>query len=197
MRRVQFGDPATILEHKQNGTCLGCAQLVVSRWAGTKKYVCNKAVQKASLDVYEMKRCRKYTEGVFMTREQSEQIEELLSIWYRWQIRQSHAEQLAHFYRPTDHTCREYETPQTEQDEAEAADLWVENQTGEQMQLCIDVLPIDHRAAISTSMRNKESGRAVWSSARAGEQHATYQAAKDRLFPMIVARNLICAAVSA
>ncbi|WP_087645722.1 hypothetical protein [Caballeronia choica] len=57
-----------------------------------------------------------------------------------WEIRQSHAEQLAHFCRPTGHTGREYETPETEEDEVEAAERRVENQTGEQVQLCVDQL---------------------------------------------------------
>jgi hypothetical protein len=128
-----------------------------------------------------------------MTQDQSEQIEELLSVWYRWQIRQSHAETLAHFYRPTDHTCREYETPQTDADDDEAAGLWVENQTGEQVQLCIDQLSFDQRAAISNSLRNKEVGYSVWRNRGhdTAEWHYTYQEAKERLLPMLCARQLV------
>ncbi|KWO62573.1 hypothetical protein [Burkholderia territorii] len=126
-----------------------------------------------------------------MTPDQSQQIEELLLMWYRWQIRQSHAEQLAHYYRPEDRTCRGYETPMNDAELDEQADQWVEDQRAEQVQLCVDVLPPEQRAAISTSMRNKECGYQVWSSGRAGERHATYQAAKERLFPMLVSKHLI------
>lgn len=191
MRRGDFRDPAIVLEERQAGTCLGCAQLVRSRWGGTTKFICNKAVQKAALSVYDMRRCRKYEEGVFMTREQSERIEELLSVWYQWQIRQSHRETLSHFYRPEDRTCRGYETPANAEEDSEAAYQWADDQQSEQVQLCVDALTPEQRAAISTSMRNKECGWGVWSSGRAGDQHEIYQAAKERLFPMLVARHLI------
>ncbi|AXK61524.1 hypothetical protein [Burkholderia sp. IDO3] len=126
-----------------------------------------------------------------MTPDQSQQIEELLLTWYRWQIRQSHAEQLAHYYRPEDRTCRGYESPMTDEELGEQADQWVEDQQAEQVQLCVDTLPSDQRAAISVSMRNKECGRDVWSSRRVGQQHATYQAAKEALLPMLTARHLV------
>lgn len=126
-----------------------------------------------------------------MTPDQSQQIEELLLTWYRWQIRQSHAEQLAHFYRPEDHTCRGYETPMNEVELDEQAEQWAEDQQAEQAQLCIDLLPVEQRAAISVSMRNKECGCGVWSSARAGDQHASYQAGKAALLPMFIQRGLV------
>lgn len=126
-----------------------------------------------------------------MTPDQSQQIEELLLTWYRWQIRQSHAEQLAHFYRPEDRTCRGYETPMNDDELAEQADEWVENQMSEQVQLCVDQLTIEQRAAVSVSMRNKECGASVWSNGRAGAQHATYQAAKAALLPMFISKFLI------
>lgn len=60
MRRFEYMDPRIVLERRQEQTCLGCSQLIRSRWGGTTKYLCNKAVQKASTDAYEMKRCKKY-----------------------------------------------------------------------------------------------------------------------------------------
>ncbi|WP_180730376.1 hypothetical protein [Paraburkholderia sp. PGU19] len=180
-----------MLEEKQNRTCLGCNQLERCRWSGTTKYVCSIGMQKASTDVYEMPRCKKYSDGESMTLDQSEQIEELLLTWYRWQIRQSHAETLSHFYRPEDRTCRGYVTPSNLDEDDEAAYQWADDRQSEQVQLCVDMLPAEQRAAISTSMRNKESGRTVWSSGRAGDQHSTYQAAKERLLSMFVSRHLI------
>ncbi|MDN7763000.1 MULTISPECIES: hypothetical protein [Burkholderia cepacia complex] len=126
-----------------------------------------------------------------MTPDQSQQIEELLLTWYRWQIRQSHAEQLAHFYRPEDRTCREYETPMNEVELDERAEQWAEDQQAEQVQLCIDLLPVMQRAAISVSMRNKECGGSVWSSARVALQHVSYQAGKAALLPMFIQRGLV------
>jgi hypothetical protein len=154
-------------------------------------------MQKASTDVYEMPRCKKYSDGESMTRDQSEQIEELLLNWYRWQICQSNAELLAHYYRPEDRTCRGYETPAGDDELTEEAYDWVDDQLAAQVDTVMDdlsnrgTLTGEMRAAISTSMRNKESGYSVWSSGRAGDQHTTYQAAKERLLPMLLSRQLI------
>jgi hypothetical protein len=129
-----------------------------------------------------------------LTADQDTEIEHLLLENYRWQIRQSHAETLKHFYRPEDHTCRGYTTPATVLDDDEDSDdvyRWADNRQAEEVQLCIDSLPLEQRAAISTSMRNKESGRSVGSGARAGEQHANYQAAKRRLLVFLSTRGLI------
>lgn len=125
-----------------------------------------------------------------MTREQSDQIEQLLRDWYRWQIRQSHAETLAHFYRPTDMTCRGYVTPSCDEDEDNVYQ-WADDAQSEQVQLCVDELTVEQRAAVSTSMRNKECGATVWSSIRAGAWHTTYQDAKEALLPMLLFRHLL------
>ncbi|WP_321865706.1 hypothetical protein [Paraburkholderia tropica] len=197
MRRGDFRDPAIVLEEKQNRTCLGCAQLERNRFAGVTKFVCLLGVQKAALDVYEMRRCKKYVDRMNMTPEQSQEIEEILLTWYRWQIRQSHAETLAHFYRPADRTCRGYVTPASTEEDDEDAYQWADDRQSEQVQLCVDRLAPEQRAAISVSMRNKECGRDVWSSTRAGAQHVVYQAAKECLLPLLTARHLIRAVATA
>lgn len=190
-------DPAIVLEEKQNETCLGCEQLQCSRWSGTRKYVCSSGVQKASTDIYEMRRCKKYSDGVNMTLEQSQQIEELLLNWYRWQICQSNAELLAHYYRPEDRTCRGYETRVDQDELTEEAYDWVDDQLAAQIDTVMDdlshhgTLTAEMRAAISTSMRNKESGHKVWSSPRVLGQHHVYQSAKLALPPMLLSRHLI------
>lgn len=190
-------DPAIVLEEKQNATCLGCEQLECSRWSGARKYVCSIGVQKASTDIYEMKRCKKYSDGTNMTQDQSQQIEELLLNWYRWQRCQSHAELLAHYYRPEDRTCRNYETPTSSDDLADEAYDWVDDQLAAQVDTVMDdlsnrrLLTAEMRAAISATMRNKECGHAVWGSARAGDRHATYQAAKECMLPLLLARRLV------
>jgi hypothetical protein len=190
-------DPAIVLEEKQSKTCLGCEQLECSRWSGTRKYVCSIGVQKASTDIYGMPRCKKYSDRMTMTLDQSKQIEELLLNWYRWQICQSHAELLALYYRPEDHTCRGYDTPAGADELSEEAYDWVDDQLAAQVDTVMEdlthrgTLTAEMRAAISTSMRNKESRHAVWSSTRAGDQHASYQAAKECMLPMLLARRLV------
>jgi len=126
-----------------------------------------------------------------MTENESERVEEVLREWYRWQIRQSHADLLSHFYRPEDRRCRGYVTPTTETEDDEEAYQGADDMQSEQVQLCVDQLPAEQRAAISVSMRNKECGSQVWSSARAGAAHETYQAAKEALLPMFFRRGVL------
>ncbi|MCA8026497.1 hypothetical protein [Burkholderia cepacia] len=136
-----------------------------------------------------------------MTPDQSQQIEELLLTWYRWQIRQSHAIRMAHYYRTEDRTCRGYVTPTTDAEDDEDAYQWADDRQSEQVQLCIDQLTVQQRAAISVSMQskengdcrdlNKECGAEVWSNGRLGHRHIVYQASKDTLLPMFIARHLL------
>jgi hypothetical protein len=126
-----------------------------------------------------------------MTQDQSDAVELLLRIWFEWQCRQSIAMHAKMYYRPTDMTCRSYETPQSAQDDDEDAYQWADDRQSEQVQLCVDELPAEQRAAISTSMRIKESGAQVWRSGRVADQHAVYQLAKENLFPLLRARHLI------
>ncbi|AOK33948.1 hypothetical protein [Burkholderia cenocepacia] len=143
-----------------------------------------------------------------MTPDQSQQIEELLLTWYRWQIRQSHAAILSHSYRPEDRTCRGYVTPTTDEEDDEEAYQWADDRQSEQVQLCIDQLTVQQRAAISKSMQfkefggdcrelNKECGADVWSNGRLGHRHVIYQAAKEVLLPMFMGRHLIKVAEAA
>ncbi|MBK3841734.1 hypothetical protein [Paraburkholderia aspalathi] len=186
-----------MLEEKQNATCLGCEQLERSRWSGTTKYVCSIGGQKASTDIYEMQRCKKYSDGVNMTLEQSQQIEELLLNWYRWQIAASDAELMALYYKPVDRTCREAEIPTDDEELIEQSYQWVDDQQAAQMDTLMDdlshrgTLTGEMRAAISTSMRNKQNGHKVWSSARVLGQHHVYQEAKQAMLPMLILRNLV------
>lgn len=126
-----------------------------------------------------------------MTLDESDQIEHLLRTWFEWQCRQSIAMHAKMFYRPFDATCRQSVTQRTCDEDDEAAYTWADDQQSEQVQLCVDELSIEQRAAISTSMRNKASDASVWRSVRVGDQHAVYQDAKAALFPMLVARHLI------
>lgn len=126
-----------------------------------------------------------------MTQDQSDEVELLLRTWFEWQCRQSVAMHAKMYYRAEDMTCRQYETPQSSSDDDEEAYQWADDRQSEQVQLCVDELTIEQRAALSTSLRNKASGVTVWKSARVGDQHAVYQSAKERLFPLLRARHLI------
>ncbi|WP_186114019.1 hypothetical protein [Burkholderia gladioli] len=126
-----------------------------------------------------------------MNENESAQIESVLRVWYRWQIRQSHAVLLSHFYRPEDRTCRGYVTPTSELEDDEEAYRGADDMQSEQVQLCVDQLPGEQRAAISVSMRNKECGAQVWSSARVRAAHEAYQAAKEALLPSLVRRGIV------
>lgn len=127
-----------------------------------------------------------------MTLDESQQTEELLLAWHRWQDT----------YRPAlkmpgcAPACREYRTGiqwLTPKDRAELADQKIQKANSEQVDVCVDTLTWQHRAAIQTSMRNKRVGHDVFSNPRLTpeELHALYQSAKALLFPMFLSRGLI------
>lgn len=128
-----------------------------------------------------------------MTQDQSEQVEELLLAWHRWQDS----------YRPSlgaprcSPTCREYQIPtksQTDQERSEAADAKIFKRNGETVDACVDALPTwQHRAALQTSLTNKRAGYSVFSNPRltAEESHQYYQESKELLLPKFMARGLV------
>jgi hypothetical protein len=131
--------------------------------------------------------------GFAMTQDQSEQVEELLLAWHRWQ--DSYRPQLgAPRCSPT---CREYEIPaksQTDQERSEAVDAKIFKRNGETVDACVDALPRwEHRAAIQTSMTNKRAGYSVFKNPRLTpeQSHEFYQEAKSLLLPKFVTRGLI------
>ncbi|MGI4812121.1 MAG: hypothetical protein ACRYG5_09820 [Janthinobacterium lividum] len=127
-----------------------------------------------------------------MTSNESAEVEDLLLEWYRWQERQSVAEVLAHWYDAADGTCREHEAEYPDSDgDSDRSEAWILASKGEQVQLCVDELPVTQRAALQVTLRNKSLGVAVWSNGRAGDAHANYQAAKCALLPMLRAKRLI------
>lgn len=63
MRRGDYLDPAIVLERRQEASCAGCAYLERDLTPGFRKFTCSEGVQKASQDVLEMPKCRKFTEG--------------------------------------------------------------------------------------------------------------------------------------
>ncbi|MBN3757203.1 hypothetical protein G3N95_29975 [Paraburkholderia sp. Tr-20389] len=126
-----------------------------------------------------------------MTQDQSDEVEHLLRDWFEWQCRQSIAMHAKMYYRPADSMGRQSITNRTCEEDDEAAYEWADSLQSEQVQLCVDDLTIEQRAAISTTMRNKASDAMVWRSVRAGSAHETYQQAKEDLLPMLKRRGLI------
>ncbi|CAB3784417.1 hypothetical protein [Pararobbsia alpina] len=127
-----------------------------------------------------------------MTLDESEQVETLLIEWHRWQSS----------YFPAlgagrcDPTCREYRSGNQwldAKERAEIADAKIWKANSEIVEVCVDTLTWQHRAAIQVSMKNKRVGVSVWGNARlsAEESHRLYQEAKDLLFPMLFSRGLI------
>jgi hypothetical protein len=128
-----------------------------------------------------------------MTEDESNQIEDLLLAWHRWQDS----------YQPAlgaprcSPTCREYEIPAknlTDQERSEQVDAKIFKRNGETVDACVDALPRwEHRASIQMSMSNKRAGYSVFSNARlsAEESHAYYQESKELLLPKFVTRGLI------
>ncbi|WP_438391096.1 hypothetical protein [Caballeronia sp. DA-9] len=185
-------DPSIVLERKQEATCLGCGDLIRSRWGGVTKYLCNKAIQKASTEWIEMRRCKKYHLGAPMTRDESEQIEILLTDWYQWQAG----------YFPAlgggrvDPSCRNFAESDRHsdiEDRTDAAERRLKKKQAEQVDLCVDALIWQQRASIQTHMKNKLAGVEVWSNPRITfeEMHELYQDAKQALLPALRRRGMI------
>lgn len=127
-----------------------------------------------------------------MTQDDSLLVEELLLAWHRWQDS----------YKPAlglprcDPTCRDCEIPSTNQtsaERAEAVDAKIWKRNSEAVDVCVDALSWQQRAAIQTSMRNKHAGFEVFKNPRfaPAEIHYLYQSAKEDLYPRFVVRGLI------
>ncbi|NOV28023.1 hypothetical protein E5S69_31550 [Cupriavidus necator] len=134
-----------------------------------------------------------------MTQDESAQIEDLLLTWYAWQQRESFREVRGMWYPAQDQTCKQYRSGDAwaaENDQYEADETKLEDLQSEIIQLCIDSLTVEQRAAIQISMCNK-TGPAVWRSNRVEDQHREYQAAKLALLPALRSRGMIKAELAA
>lgn len=130
--------------------------------------------------------------GFAMTQDESEQVEELLIQWHRWQDS----------YQPAlgaprcSPTCREYEIPTaslSDKERAEITDAKIWKRNSESVDVCVDTLAWQERAALQTNLRNKRAGYEVFKNPRfaPAEIHYLYQSAKDKLLPQFVTRGLI------
>ena len=126
-----------------------------------------------------------------MTLDESLQIEEILSAWYEWQSGYSvnlGAGRVAPACRNFDESDR-YATIEERTQEAERRS---QRKQAELVDLCVDTLIWQQRAAIHTHMKNKLSRAYVWSNPRVGleEMHQFYQDAKEELLPLLRWRGL-------
>ncbi|WP_321849705.1 hypothetical protein [Burkholderia diffusa] len=134
-----------------------------------------------------------------MTIDESNQIEELLREWYDWQA--GYAPSLG--YGRVDPSCRgfsESERVLTAEERSEEADRKAAKKRAEQVDVCVDALTWQERAAIQRHMAkwiegmNRECGARVWSDPRISDlstAHANYQRAKEALYPRVKARGLL------
>ena len=123
-----------------------------------------------------------------MTRDESDQIEELLMVWYHWS--KSHREQLGY-----PRVSPGFVHAQTHEvyDDNDDRDAKLARYTAEQVEACLNTLDVLLRAAVGIHAANKAAGASVFRSPRLTreEQHGMYQAAKESLLPMFVRRNLV------
>ncbi|CAB3750881.1 hypothetical protein GQ57_16010 [Burkholderia sp. MSh2] len=134
-----------------------------------------------------------------MTIDESNQIEELLGEWYAWQA--GYAPSLG--YGRVDPSCRgfsEDERTITADERSETAERKVVKRRAEQIEICIDELAFEHRAAIQSHFKgkqvnslNRECHASVWRNPRIAfsQIHCVYQDAKRTLLPVFLRRGLM------
>lgn len=169
-RRWERQDPARVLEQKQAG------QARRQAWVNWKEI---------RIDPFG---AVWFGKEQVMTREESDEVESLVMGWYRWTAG----------YRPNLGAGRVsiYARGVSEGGayiSADEVDEKLEASRGEQVEVCIDALRWQLRAAIGVHAANKTAGAQVFNNPRltAEQQHAAYQEAKALLLPALRKRGLI------
>jgi hypothetical protein len=123
-----------------------------------------------------------------MNNDTSDMIEGLLTDWYHWARA---GREFLNFRRdsPMFRGCIPDSPP-----DAEDVDLLIAAKTSEQVDLCMNELPIMHRAAVGVHIANAAAGAEVFRNPRLTreQQHALYQEAKVRLLPLLEERQKYC-----
>ncbi len=123
-----------------------------------------------------------------MTKDESEQLEELLMTWYHWA--KAHREHLGHSrVAPGFQGVSDLDAYGDDDD----TDAKLNRYVAEQVDVCLSTLPVELRAAVGISLRNKDVPNQVFRNPRCSpeEQHLRYQQAKDALLPMLRKRDMI------
>lgn len=162
--RWMYGDPELILERKQE--------------------------RRARLKKGRQQEARAALEALFsgggMTQDESEQIEDLLQVWYDYE-----ASYMPALGAPRiSPSCRGY-NPGGVHETADDRDSKLNRITAEAVSSCIDELHYLQRAAIGVHFRNKYAGVSVHKNPRIEEQHQAYQDAKISLLPKLNRKGLI------
>lgn len=168
--RWERNDPARVLERKQEGQ-------------GRRQYWVN--WKEIRIDPFG---AVWFGKEQVMTREESEDIEGLLQGWYRWTAG----------YRPNLGAGRVsiYARGVSDSEvfhDADYIDERIDTARAEQVEMCIDELRWQLRAAIGIHAGNKAAGTVVFRNPRLTpeQQHAAYQEAKAALLPAFYKRGLI------
>lgn len=138
-----------------------------------------------------------------MTIDESNQIEELLDEWYTWQA--GYTPRLG--YGRVDPACRGFfdsDRAISADERAEEADRTAAKRRAQQVDLCVDALPWQERAAIQRHMKaktvaamNRACAASVWHDARAyghADAHELYQRAKHDMRMLLSRRGLLSTA---
>lgn len=121
-----------------------------------------------------------------MTQDESQQVEELLQVWYDYE-----ASYMPALGAPRiSPSCRGY-NPGGVHETADDRDSKLNRITAEAVSSCIDELHYLQRAAIGVHFRNKYAGVSVHKNPRIEEQHQAYQDAKISLLPKLNRKGLI------
>lgn len=125
---------------------------------------------------------------VIMTREENDEIEDLLMVWYYWA--RADRPQLGHSRTSPGFELVERSDVYVDSDDIDAR---VNAYDAEQVDVCINELPLMMRAAIGVHTANKAEGKAASRNSRTTPeaQHRQYQEAKVRLLPMLRGRGLL------
>jgi len=128
--------------------------------------------------------------ALIMTRDESDQVEELIMTWYRW----------TRGYRPelgdprrSPYARETLVEPGNRACSDEDRDLLLDTSTAQQVEPCIDALPLEMRVAIGIHAGNKEARATVYRNPRYTDEqmHQAYQRAKIELYPQLRRRGLI------
>lgn len=123
-----------------------------------------------------------------MTKDESEQLEELLMTWYHWA--RAHREHLGYSRVAPGFQGVSDLDGYGDDDETDAK---LNRYVAEQVDVCLSSLPVELRAAVGIHAGNRAAGACVFSNPRftPEQQHQRYQEAKERLLPMLRRRDMI------
>lgn len=128
--------------------------------------------------------------GSKMTRDQSDQIEDLLLGWYYWAKAAREFlgySKISPMFRDTKPELGDVHS------DGDEADLRINTYNSEIVDACLDEIPIMMRAAVGVHTRNIAAGSSVHRHPRIAieQQHAIYQNAKEHLCPMLIKKGLV------